>query len=321
MSNENQDIDVDALLQDVAQQAQPETTAGREETNEIDDLVSSVSHEANLGSDGLNTEPESEIDATPPWDLPEFDDNLDSEAAAQTNALNMRADWFEKEDETLEPEEPEYVPMTIEELEALRQSAYDDGFAEGREAGIEKGQQEGHALGLEQGQQQGYEEGQAKGISEGQSQIDTLSTQWESLIEQLYTPQQQLDQALEQQVLDLVLSLTQQVIQTELSTNPQIILATLKQAIQALPVHQQQTSIYLHPEDLTIVEAAFPKDSQEKQKWVLIADGSLGQGDCRVESELSSVNVDMSAIISEAMARFISQNKDLNDTNESSEPV
>lgn len=73
---------------------------------------------------------------------------------AQSNALGYAPDWY-RDDQQPEPEsqeqEPEPQPLTLEEIEAIRQSAYEDGFNEGRRPVLPKGLEDGKLEGLQQG--------------------------------------------------------------------------------------------------------------------------------------------------------------------------
>ena len=97
---------------------------------------------------------------------------------ADSNALGYPPDWYHKPDpEVEEPEEEPQQPLTLEEIEAVRQAAYEDGFAEGREAGLAKGLEEGKLLGLQQGHEAGFEQGKEEGLALGRELIESQATQ------------------------------------------------------------------------------------------------------------------------------------------------
>lgn len=281
-------------------QAAPEQT---QEQTDIDDILAEAEQTSASADAVIDEAVQDDIS----WPLPDFTEPQDKQLPPSSNAYNMKPAWFYEEPEEEEPE-IEFEPMTIEELEALRQSAYEEGKAEGIAAGHPEGLAKGLEEGLEQGKQQGHQEGLAQGLSEGQQQIDELAGRWAGLIGQLHQPCQQLDQEVEQQVVELAMKLAAEIVQVELVTNPKVIVNTVKQAVAALPMQNQHIRIHLHPDDMAIVQSVFPPETQQKKQWQLLADGSLTPGDCLIENELSSVSVDMSEVIKQSLQSFIRQN-------------
>ncbi|MGY5449890.1 flagellar assembly protein FliH [Agarivorans sp. MS3-6] len=303
------DDDIAALLEQTQQPPADQAAAADNDADTpvstdqqaaIDDMLADVGQQAAPAS-----EPSQEDDIA--WPLPDFTEVKQEVKDPASNAFNMKPAWFSEEPVEQEPE-IHFEPMTIEELEALRQSAYEEGFAEGKEEGHKQGLVSGHEEGLAQGILQGQQEGLSKGLNEGQQQIDELSANWSSLIGQLHQPNRQIDDEVEQQVLDLAMKLAAEIVQVELVTNPDVIIKTVKQAVEALPLQKQHIRIHLHPVDLAIIEQVFPADTREKKQWQLLADGSLTQGDCLIENDLSSVSVDMNEVIKQSLQSFIRQN-------------
>ncbi len=270
---------------------------------DIDDMLADAEQQSSSADTTASEPREQDIS----WPLPDFTEPHDKQQQPSSNAYNMKPAWYYEAPEEEEPE-IEFKPMTIEELEALRQSAYEEGKAEGIAAGHSEGLAKGLEEGLEQGKQQGHQEGLAQGLSEGQQQIDELAGRWAGLIGQLHQPCQQLDQEVEQQVVELAMKLAAEIVQVELVTNPKVIVNTVKQAVAALPIQNQHIRIHLHPDDMAIVQSVFPPETQQKKQWQLLADGSLTPGDCLIENELSSVSVDMNEVIKQSLQSFIRQN-------------
>ncbi|BEU02700.1 hypothetical protein OAG1_15000 [Agarivorans sp. OAG1] len=279
---------IDAMLADAAEQ---QNIAAEQPNNELP------------SNEQADSEPEDDI----AWPLPDFTDPHHVEEEPTSNVFNMKPAWFNEEPVEEEPE-IQFEPMTIEELEALRQSAYEEGKAEGKAEGHKEGLLTGHEEGLEQGKAQGHQEGLSQGLSEGQQQIDQLSSRWQGLIDQLHQPNKQIDEEVELQVVELATKLAAEIVQAELVTNPSIIAKTVKQAVAALPLQNQHIRIHLHPEDMAVIQAVFPPETQAKKNWQLLADGSLTQGDCLIENDLSSVSVDMNEVIKQSLQSFIRQN-------------
>ena len=103
--------------------------------------------------------PESDTAQIETWGWPE----MGTEAEVETNALGLAPDWYRQEqaDAALPEEQPEEPApsTTAEEVEAIRQAAWEEGMRDGREAGFAKGLEEGKLEGLQQGHQAGLEQG------------------------------------------------------------------------------------------------------------------------------------------------------------------
>lgn len=227
-----------------------------------------------------------------------------------TDAFDRPYHWYSEESEKASPdtdEEP-IKPLTLEDLEQIRQTAYEEGHSEGRSAGYEQGFAQGNEEGIKAGHNEGVQQGLKEGLAQGQSQIDTLSGYWQKLIEELVMPVQQVTAQVQLQLVDVICEVSRAVIQTELTTNKQVIIHTVKEAIQAMPVNEQTLLIHLHPDDLLVIEGIYPKETQQKKHWQLLADGSLNRGDCMIEAENSTIDYSMGEVVNQALKRFLSDN-------------
>ncbi|GHA47491.1 flagellar assembly protein FliH [Photobacterium aphoticum] len=236
------------------------------------------------------------------WAYPDYSEEREFGA---DNALNYRHDWHEP---VLEEEEPGPPPLTAADLDAIRESAYEEGQTEGREAGYQDGFAQGQVEGLEQGTAQGLEQGLAQGLEQGQQQIDTQVGHLTQLIEQLATPLKQVDNAVEQELLRLVTGLTRELIQVELKTNPTVILQTLRESIATLPMAGQIVTIQLHPDDLAVVKDAYGEENLAERQWRLQAEPALQRGDLQLQAGDSTVDYQMEHRIRDLLNGFIGRN-------------
>jgi len=197
--------------------------------------------------------------------------------------------------------------LTAEEIEEIRQSAHDEGFHQGKEQGFESGYEEGKAKGVEEGTQQGFEQGQQTGLADGQQQITELTEQWQTLVAQLHTPLSVVEKNIEQQLLHLVVQLTEAVVQQEMKTNLDILMAAISAGIKALPSQQAQTQIYLHPDDLGLVEQAFGAQHIQDSGWRLLPAPQFDRGSCQVENATSNVDLQVKTRLKEVLEPFLQQ--------------
>lgn len=234
------------------------------------------------------------------WNIP----NVEPESTVEEkrNAFGLTNEWRYEPPEEVE-EEP--VPLTAQEIEDIRQAAYDEGFNEGKEAGFETGHAEGIAKGHEEGIAQGHEEGLNKGLSDAQEQIDTLSEQWQSLINDLHAPIHNVEGQVEQQLLTLVAQLTEAVTLQEAKINPDIVLAAITEGIKALPIQEPNTQIYLNPQDIQMVEDKFGAEHIQEKSWRLLPAPHVDIGSCQIENTTSNIDLTMKSRLKEVLDSFL----------------
>ncbi|PSJ46266.1 flagellar assembly protein FliH [Zobellella endophytica] len=206
-----------------------------------------------------------------------------------------------------EPEE-EPAPLTAEALDAIRQAAFEEGFGEGRQQGFEQGREEGRLQGLQEGHEAGLQQGLDQGLADGQALIREQTEQWQHLLEQLARPLAGVDQVVEQSLVTLAVELARNLLKTEAATSAQLLLATLHEAVGALPGHGGGVTLYLNPEDLALIEQHFDEASRRQRGWELVAEPSFGRGDLRLKTAMSELDVGLARRIDELMANFIKAN-------------
>ncbi|KPU83604.1 polar flagellar assembly protein, FliH, partial [Psychromonas sp. PRT-SC03] len=79
------------------------------------------------------------------WPLPDLDsDESDKNIEdSETSLFGKPASWYQGVKKKPEIQEEEPKPLTLDDIESIRQLAYEDGFKEGIEAGTEQGLVEG----------------------------------------------------------------------------------------------------------------------------------------------------------------------------------
>ena len=243
------------------------------------------------------------------WPMPDLND-ANQDGPENNTLFGKPATWYNNQDQDVEEvegeEEPQ--PLTLDDIEEIRQSAYEDGFNEGKEAGFVKGSEEGKLEGLATGHQDGLEQGLKEGLEEGAEQIAKQEAQWEGLLQRLHNPLEKLDDNAEYQLVRLATTLAEQIVRGEVKTSPQIILQALKQATDALPISEQKLIINLHPEDLLFVQNAYSQEQCVQRGWDLQAEPALMRGDCQIITQTSSVDYAFDTRIEQVLKNFFKQN-------------
>ncbi|MBA6233419.1 MULTISPECIES: flagellar assembly protein FliH [unclassified Colwellia] len=236
------------------------------------------------------------------WSLPtvEPENKVKDET---TNAMGKKTAWrFEPPEDIVEEE---IAPLTAEDIENIRQAAFDEGFSQGKEEGFAKGHEEGKVSGHEEGVVLGHKEGVETGLAEGEKSIEEQSAAWQSLTEQLHKPLLDVEKNVEQQLLHLVVQLTEAVTLQEAKTNPDIIIGAISAGIKALPSQEAQTQILLHPDDIKRVEKQFGADHVQEQGWRLLAAPQLVPGSCQIENSTSNVDLSVKSRMKEVLDSFL----------------
>lgn len=236
------------------------------------------------------------------WPLPNVQTNHSEDLDSHTNALGKKSTWrYEPpEEEIVEPE-----PLTAEEIEEIRQAAHDEGFGQGKEEGFAKGYEEGKAQGIEEGTIQGIEQGNEQGLAQSKEAIDTLSENWQSLIEQLVKPLASVEKNIEEQLLTLVVQLTEAVVLQEAKTNPDILMAAINAGIKSLPSNETSTQIYLNPDDIKQVEQQFGEQHIKESGWRLLPAPQLTPGSCQIENSTSNIDLQMKSRLKQVLESFL----------------
>lgn len=246
------------------------------------------------------------------WHTPDLT-NEASHDTGRSNALNITLPQTRKAREELE-EELVVKPLTADDIEQIRQAAYDEGFAEGKEEGFGKGYGEGREQGVQDGLLQGQAEGKKQGLAQGEEELTARLAQLSGLIEQMQKPLASVDRKVEQQLLTLCLTMAQAVIAVEVQTNPKVILQAISDATAVLPLDAAQIRIKLHPADLTVVEQFYSKEQLAERGWQLQAEATVAQGGCLVDTPRSSVDRSLAQRLQSSLEHFI-QLQDSADTN------
>jgi len=171
-------------------------------------------------------------------------------------------------------EEPPPVPqLTAEQLDAIREAARQEGFAEGREHGLQAGRSEGYMAGLQQ----------------GQKEINEVIQHFRQIAVNFSTEVSQCSESMAPELLDLALDLAKSMLKTALNVRPELVLPTVTAAIQTLPVLQLPATLTLHPEDAALVREHLGEELG-KQGWKIEDDSHMERGGCRVETRSNQID-------------------------------
>ena len=177
------------------------------------------------------------------------------------------------EEEPLADEPPPPPMLTEEELDAIREQARQEGYAEGQQQGMQAGRQEGYMAGLQQGQQE----------------VNDIIQHLRQVAVSFGTEVSQCSESMAPELLNLGLDLSKAMLKTALKVKPELILPTITAAIHSLPSLQLPALLYLHPADAALVRENM-EDDLNQQGWRIVEDPELDRGGCRIETGTNQVD-------------------------------
>jgi len=156
---------------------------------------------------------------------------------------------------------PATMVTTSGQMETIRKQAYQEGF------------------------QQGQRDGMAAGVEEHKKKAQSL----DGIIKTLNVPLADLDEAVIDELVKLTTTIARHLIRRELKADPGEVVGVVREAISSLPIATRNISLYLHPEDVTLVREALSL-SGDGQSYKIIDDPALTRGGCRVITDTSQVD-------------------------------
>ncbi|PQP06563.1 MULTISPECIES: flagellar assembly protein FliH [Pseudomonas] len=191
-----------------------------------------------------------------------------------------------------EPEPPEMEevpleevqPLTLEELESIRQEAYNEGFAVG--------------------EKEGFHSTMLKVRQEAEVALTAKLAHLEQLMLNLFEPIAEQDTQIEKSLVDLVQHITKQVIQRELAIDSTQIEHVMREALKLLPLGVGNVRLYVNPQDFEQVKAL---RERHEETWRIVEDESLLPGGCRVETEHSRIDATIETRVTQVMAKLFDQ--------------
>ena len=209
------------------------------------------------------------------WSLPSFDPHVPEPEPAPIQEAPA-----EMEEVPLD----EVQPLTLDELEAIRQEAYNEGFAAG--------------------EKDGFRSTTLKVRQEAEAALATKLGSLERLMGNLFDPIAEQDSQLEKSMVGLVQHIARQVIQRELVLDSSHIESVMREALKLLPLGVGNVRLYINPQDFEQVKAL---RERHEETWRIVEDAAILPGGCRVETEHSRIDATVETRISQIMAKLFDQ--------------
>lgn len=238
-----------------------------------------------------------------PWRIPAVENERQRAQTDQTNALAKPHDWRYEPPE----EEVELLPPTAEEIEAIRQSAHEEGLASGRQEGIEAGHAEGYQQGFEEGKQAGHQQGFDEGMAAAQVELDELRGRLKSLLDNLREPVRQVNRDVQDEIAILSTVLAKAIIHVEVNHSTTALKNSIESAINALPVNDRTYRIMLHRDDLALVHELYDEAELADKTWTFEEKAFQQRGGCEITNDNNTVDFSIAHRTREVIETFLTQ--------------
>ena len=149
---------------------------------------------------------------------------------------------------------------TAEHLDALEQSAYQEGL------------------------QRGYAEGYAAGMREATAQAQRIA----NLLESMAHPFKDLSVDVEHALLRLTVEAARKLVNIELELDPAKVSAAVHEALALLASTPRELRVRLHPDDVRLLSETLTLNTEAE--WKLVPDPALRRGDCVLVTDIGRVD-------------------------------
>ncbi|TXH04622.1 MAG: flagellar assembly protein FliH [Nevskiaceae bacterium] len=153
---------------------------------------------------------------------------------------------------------------TAEHLDALEQSAYQEG--------LQRGHADGYAAGLRAGQ------------AKVQEQIQRLG----DLLDGFARPFEALSADIEHSLVALAMDAARKLVNAELALDPAKVAGAVHEAVASLASAPRELRVHLHPEDVQLLRDTLTLNTEAE--WKLVPDNTLSRGDCLLMTDAGRVD-------------------------------
>ncbi|TDR56113.1 flagellar assembly protein FliH [Halomonas ventosae] len=183
----------------------------------------------------------------------------------------------------------------IQARDAARQAQADEHLRQARERALAEEQEQarraGYEAGFAQGQEEGHREGMAQGLAEAR---ETAHKELERELREALSPVAdladsfrqalaRLDEEVANRLVTLALTVGRKLAGEALQASPEQVLESVRALLHAEPEPLGHPRLWLHPEDLGLVEEVLGAEL-EAAGWTLQPDDAISRGGCRVTS-------------------------------------
>jgi flagellar assembly protein FliH len=152
--------------------------------------------------------------------------------------------------------------------------------------------------------QQGFEQGRSAGMEAGTSELATRIEAVERILDALARPLEDLDHRVEEELLALVQAVVRQLVRRELHHDPGHLIGIIRDGLAALPLAAGDVVVRVHPTDAEAIRERLA-DAADNRAWRLESDPLLERGGCLISSPRSNIDARLEARLSRVIAGLL----------------
>lgn len=171
------------------------------------------------------------------------------------------------------PQEPLRHMPSVEELQAIEEAAYAEGYARGH----------------------------AEGVAAGQAEVRRIAAQMEGILDAFTRPLARLDGEVGDALGDLAVRIAGALLRRSYAVEPELLEALVREALDLAGSDQRQVELRLHPDDLAMLSPQL----LSLQGVRLAGDSTLARGDLRLHADSVRIDGSLSARLNATLQRIM----------------
>jgi flagellar assembly protein FliH len=140
--------------------------------------------------------------------------------------------------------------------------------------------------------QEGFAQGRREGMAQADSDFGSALAALQQISEQLSAIRETILKNSKSELVELVFALAEKIIRHSVREQDQTILATVEEALNQA-VRSSEFAVYLHPDDMAVIKERAPEfiaSLNGLEQIAVKSDAAVEQGGCRIESETCTVD-------------------------------
>ncbi len=161
--------------------------------------------------------------------------------------------------------------------------------------------------------QQGFDQGRAAGVEAGTRELETRIEAVERILDTLARPLEDLDHRVEEELLALVQAVVRQLVRRELQQDPGHLIGLIREGLAALPLTAGEVVVRLNPADAEAIRDRLgdsADSSPEHRAWRLESDPLLERGGCLISSARSDIDSRLDSRLARIIAGLLTDQRD-----------
>lgn len=179
--------------------------------------------------------------------------------------------------------------LSVSELEELERAAWEEAFAQGKEAGLAAARME---------------------IETRRAELEQQAARLDSVMDLLAQPLKQLDAEMERQLVMLAFTLAKQLVRRELKADPSQVIGIVRDTVALLPIAARNVRVHLHPEDAALLREKLAETTADRA-WSIVEDPVQGRGGCRVTTENSQIDARLETRLGAALSTLLGDERNV----------